>query len=273
MSVQRHQRAGELARPRDLDRPPGQLLAHPAPRARRAGRRRRGRRAPARRAPASRTSAPEGRSAIGETDVGVPRAPVGPSPPPGAGARDVVGLVVERARPRLAGDAAGLLGRPRISPEYEVRRQARSIGAARSAAPRAAVGGGGTAGGAGAAGRLARRVGPPAASQARKQRRRRSSVAGAGHPVGHRGLAGPATAQQPGQPAVGLVPRRRPPGHDLGLGAGERDVGQPDVVAGHLGAAAGLDVARARAAGRRCRGSAGRPRGGSTTLRGPGRGG
>ena len=43
-----------------------------------------------------------------------------------------------------------------------------------------------------------------------------------------------AAAQQPRQPAVGFVPGRRPPRHDLGLCPGQRDVGHSAVVAGIL---------------------------------------
>ena len=78
--------------------------------------------------------------------------------------------------------------------------------------------------------------------------------------LGHRGLTRSAAAQQPGEAAVGLLPGRRPPGDDLRLGAGERDVGEADVVAGGLLPAEGLDRRGSRSGGRRCRGSARRPR-------------
>ena len=50
------------------------------------------------------------------------------------------------------------------------------------------------------------------------------------------GGASPAcvAAQQPGEPTAPFVPRRRPPGDDLRLRAGERDVGEPHVVGGRL---------------------------------------
>ena len=55
--------------------------------------------------------------------------------------------------------------------------------------------------------------------------------------IGNVGLTGQAAAQQPGQTAVGFVPGRRPPGHQLGLRAGHRDVHQPAVVTGGLATA------------------------------------
>ena len=78
-------------------------------------------------------------------------------------------------------------------------------------------------------------TGPPACCQRRNQVSTSSSDGRLVEAVGDRRVVLLAAAQQPGDAAVALVPRRRPPGHHLGLGAGQRDVGQPDVVAGHLG--------------------------------------
>ena len=55
------------------------------------------------------------------------------------------------------------------------------------------------------------------------------------------GLPGLAVAQQPGQSPVGFVVRRRPPGHDLRLRPGHRDVHQPAGIAGLLPPAQRLD--------------------------------
>ena len=66
-------------------------------------------------------------------------------------------------------------------------------------------------------------------------------------PGAHRGLAGPPIAQQPGKPAVGFILRRGPPGNDLDLGPGHRDVDQPTVVAGTFPAAQCQDFGMVRA--------------------------
>ena len=78
-------------------------------------------------------------------------------------------------------------------------------------------------------------TGPPACSQRRNQVSTSSSPGALSRLSGHRRVVLLAAAQQPGDAAVALVPGRRPPGDHLGLRAGQRDVGQPDVVAGDLG--------------------------------------
>ena len=155
------------------------------------------------------------------------------------GQREVAGLVVERDHLGLAADAARLLGRPD---------QSRVGGASPRCVDRAVEGAHPEAAGRcpgwdWAGGRDARLLDdrPAWASQARNI----PQYVGVGDlrlaAVGHRRLAGPASPQQPGQATVRLVPGRCPPRHHLGLGPSQRDVGEPDVVPGHLLAAPRLD--------------------------------
>ena len=65
--------------------------------------------------------------------------------------------------------------------------------------------------------------------------------------IAHHRIAGPAIAQQPGEPTVGFVLRRRPPRHHLGLRPGHGDVHQAALVAGGFGPAEPLHLAEVRA--------------------------
>ena len=180
---------------------------------------------------------------------------------------------VHRPRRRAATTSGSLLRPDRVSaaartsPEYDVRRQAMSIARVNVRTPRPCGHAPAPAAPAAPTTTDSSTTGPPAACQRRKQRqrvgRRRSSARSRS---GTAAASRPAAAQQPGEAAVGLVPGRRPPGHDLRLGAGQRDVGEPDVVAGDLAARQRLDLAGRRPGPcRRCRGSA-RRRGGRAAL-------
>ena len=158
----------------------------------------------------------------------------------------------------------------RISPEYEVRRHVVSIARWKCRTSRSL--GGGSPGRA-AARRHHRLLDHRTARGLPLPQPRHRVVVGDSRrltTIGHHRLTGSATAQQPRQPAVGLVARRRPPCHHLRLRSRQRDVGQPAVVAGVLLAAQLLDGADSRDCPcRRCAGS-GRRRRGTGSGRGPG---
>ena len=130
-----------------------------------------------------------------------------------------------------------------------MRRQATSIERSKSRTPRFAGTGVGVGSGTPVTGTACSRRRPASGLPLAQVVQRRGVVDLARQRVGHLGLVEHAAAQQPGQPAVDLVPRRRPPRDDLGLRTGQRDVRQPDVVAGHLRAALGGDLVVAGTAG------------------------
>ena len=124
----------------------------------------------------------------------------------------------------------------RISPEYDVRRQAVSIVRVkrRTASP---------VGGSAATEHRARLVPRLLVHQRARllplgERSGRLEVGRHRRPArGTSRLTGRAAEEQPAEAGVGGVLARRPPGDHLRLGAGERDVGQPELLAGALGAA------------------------------------
>ena len=191
-----------------------------------ADRPRTGRRSPAPRAPACRTS---------RRSAARPSATADPHRPAACGHRNVGDLVV------AAATISGSLPTPgvsaaRISPEYEVRRHVVSMARWKCRTPRPSAAPGRLAPDAGAIDRLLEHR--PAGGLPLPKQRQRVVV---GDPfriaaVGHRGLPGSPAPQQPRQPAVGFVLRRRPPRHHLRLRPGHRDIGQPAVVAGGFSA-------------------------------------
>ena len=121
----------------------------------------------------------------------------------------------------------------RISPEYDVRRQ--SVSSVRM--KRRTSSGPGDA----RAVECRRRAGRRRLERERarvlpgRERGQRLEVGGHRHPIGDGGLPLRPAEQQPAEAGVGGVLAGAPPGHDLRLGTRQRDVGEPQLLAGVLG--------------------------------------
>ena len=131
----------------------------------------------------------------------------------------------------------------RISPEYDVRRQSVSMlrtnwrtSSRPVSSPRGSTGAGPTS---------ACLEGQRSGLLPLGERGERLEVTRHGHPVGHRRLSGRPAEQQPAEARVGGVLAGSPPGHHLGLGSGERHVGEPQLLARVLGPRATGRVGRA----------------------------
>ena len=217
-----------------VDRPPAPLLLDPRGAARRAGRAPAGRRARGRACTSEPKVAPAGRSSIGEgRSRGAGR--------PSSGARRLeTSSSTRRPSSSTVPSTSGSLSTParpacssaRISPEYDVRRQSVSTPVEAADVERRRRARARTSAGAGRRARTPRRERAARSATAVSAASTSASVGTAAPCRAPRASPAPRPNSSRVRPAWPAFAGRRPPGDHLGLRAGERDVGQPQLLAG-----------------------------------------